>query len=426
MNKLNNRDLSCSYFKHIKEFLIAFMIVQAACSSKPSSIVDTHFHNDSTLIELDVTKTYPRKEYCLQDIAHIEYVKLETRTDVIVTGGLCAVTDKEIVFNEYTSGDILFFNKDGEFVRKINRKGEGPDEYLKLNDTPCYDSNSKELFVTDFFKKKILVYDVEGNYKRELRYPDIMLEEGIAKNPKFCYLKNYNSDELLTVFKTFRTLSEIDKYIIISKKTGEIKRIIEIPDKEYATLNTERHSKEGEIFWLRSTHINVLPIIPHSLGFNITNTSSDTIYRLNKEYQLCPLLVRTPEVKKMEEPIFIVGSLETQYYYFLVSIKKIQENLDESGYPKNGYPETCLIYDKRERSFFESNVVNKDWQDKDFFISMKHCYFEIGPNKAVIRLYAHELVEAYQNNLLSGKLKEIAAGLNEEDNPILMKVTFKN
>lgn len=426
MNKLNNRDLSCYYFKHIKEFLIAFMIVQAACSSKPSSIVDTHFHNDSTLIELDVTKTYPRKEYCLQDIADVEYVKLETRTDVIVTGGLCAVTDKEIVFNEYTSGDILFFNKDGEFVRKINRKGEGPDEYLKLNDTPCYDSNSKELFVTDFFKKKILVYDVEGNYKRELRYPDIMLEEGIAKNPKFCYLKNYNSDELLTVFKTFRTLSEIDKYIIISKKTGEIKRIIEIPDKEYATLNTERHSKEGEIFWLRSTHINILPIIPHSLGFNITNTSSDTIYRLNKEYQLCPLLLRTPEVKKMEEPIFIVGSLETQYYYFLVSIKKIQENLDESGYPKNGYPETCLIYDKRERSFFESNVVNKDWQDKDFFISMKHCYFEIGPNKAVVRLYAHELVEAYQNNLLSGKLKEIAAGLNEEDNPILMEVTFKN
>ena len=47
-------------------------------------------------------------------------------------------------------------------------------------------------------------------------------------------------------------------------------------------------------------------------------------------------------------------------------------------------------------------------------------------NKAVVRLYAHELIEAYQNNLLSGKLKEIAAGLNEEDNPILMKVTFKN
>lgn len=56
---------------------------------------------------------------------------------------------------------------------------------------------------------------------------------------------------------------------------------------------------------------------------------------------------------------------------------------------------------------------------------MKHCYFEIAPNKAVVRLYAHELVEAYQNNLLSGKLKEIAAGLNEEDNPILMEVTFK-
>ena len=56
------------------------MIIQAACSSKPTSKVDTYFHNDSTLIELDVTKTYPRKEYCLQDIAAVEYVSTHRKT----------------------------------------------------------------------------------------------------------------------------------------------------------------------------------------------------------------------------------------------------------------------------------------------------------------------------------------------------------
>ena len=120
MNKLNNRDLSCYYFKHIKEFLIAFMIVQAACSSKPSSIVDTHFHNDSTLIELDVTKTYPPKEYCLQDIADVEYVKLPKKVNRELTDKL---QEEAMAFIKFNS-ELSKAEKVNKFLQSFNTLNE--------------------------------------------------------------------------------------------------------------------------------------------------------------------------------------------------------------------------------------------------------------------------------------------------------------
>ena len=42
-------------------------------------------------------------------------------------------------------------------------------------------------------------------------------------------------------------------------------------------------------------------------------------------------------------------------------------------------------------------------------------------------LHAYELVELLENGHLKGRLKEIAAGLeNEDSNPVLMVVKYKN
>jgi hypothetical protein len=41
-------------------------------------------------------------------------------------------------------------------------------------------------------------------------------------------------------------------------------------------------------------------------------------------------------------------------------------------------------------------------------------------------LEAHRLVEDYEKGELKGKLKEIAATLNEESNPVIMLIKHKN
>jgi hypothetical protein len=41
------------------------------------------------------------------------------------------------------------------------------------------------------------------------------------------------------------------------------------------------------------------------------------------------------------------------------------------------------------------------------------------------KIEAFELVEAYKKGQLKGKLKEIAAALNEESNPVIMLTKYK-
>jgi hypothetical protein len=41
------------------------------------------------------------------------------------------------------------------------------------------------------------------------------------------------------------------------------------------------------------------------------------------------------------------------------------------------------------------------------------------------KLEANELVEAYRKGKLKGRLNEIAAGLNEESNPVIMVAKYK-
>ena len=44
---------------------------------------------------------------------------------------------------------------------------------------------------------------------------------------------------------------------------------------------------------------------------------------------------------------------------------------------------------------------------------------------ATVPINTPELVEAYQEGHLKGKLKEIAAGMHEEDNPVIMVAKYK-
>lgn len=82
------------------------------------------------IIVVNVENNYPEKEYILQDIANVEYVKLES-TDEFVTKGLVrSVSDNYIVtFNGGRDGDIFLFDrKTGKGVRKFNHLGQGGED----------------------------------------------------------------------------------------------------------------------------------------------------------------------------------------------------------------------------------------------------------------------------------------------------------
>ena len=148
----------------------------------------------------------------------------------------------------------------------------------------------------------------------------------------------------------------------------------------------------------------------------LVETSSDTVYNyIPGENKLIPFLVKKPTV---DPEVFLTMGTLTDRYYFFITMKK------EFDFTKGkGFPLTGLMYDKQEDAVFEPGVVNGD------FIKRKKVGMISYPLNnefaAFQNLEAYQLVEAYKNDELKGQLKEIAAGLNEGSNPVIMMMKYK-
>jgi hypothetical protein len=73
--------------------------------------------------------------------------------------------DKLFVFDK-SLGKVFIFNEKGEYLAAIDRRGNGPGEYLKLN-AVCIDSYNKELILVPDSPLKLLYFDYSGQFIRE-------------------------------------------------------------------------------------------------------------------------------------------------------------------------------------------------------------------------------------------------------------------
>jgi len=71
------------------------------------------------------------------------------------------------------AGNIKVFNHNGDFLKTIGKKGQGPGEFampISLAITP-----SQNIIVNDMGQRKILFFDAEGNYIKQLSIADKFL-----------------------------------------------------------------------------------------------------------------------------------------------------------------------------------------------------------------------------------------------------------
>ena len=84
------------------------------------------------------------------------------------------------------------------------------------------------------------------------------------------------------------------------------------------------------------------------------------------------------------------------------------------------------VYDKQKNAIFECKVYNNDYDEKKP-VSMKPLGAR--PENAEIAtwqvLESYQLNEYYSKGQLKGRLKEIAAKLDEDSNPVIMLIKYK-
>ncbi|GHU77128.1 hypothetical protein FACS189414_3980 [Bacteroidia bacterium] len=346
--------------KKVSIILVVLLFMLAGCGGNKQATDD--------FIIVDVNGSYPEKELILQDVMDVEYVVLET-TDEFITRGVVEDIGKNIILvRNYRDGDIFVFDRSGKGLRKINRFGQSGEEYSQIGDI-ILDEDNNEMFVKDYPARKILVYDLYGNFKRSFKFTD---------TGYYDFAFNYDRDNLI-FYKSYLPIdNEQSGHIHVSKLDGSITREIHIPVDEIVSPKVRIEQDDITItpaFYLTT---------PSQGYWFLMNTSSDTIYNYFPDNKISPFIVRTPAIHSME--------------------------VDDP------------VYDKQEKTIYRYSLYNSNYSNK------QQVYWSEALNQKIAtwqHLEAPDLVEAYKEGRLKGKLKEIATELDEDSNPVIMLLKHK-
>jgi hypothetical protein len=117
-------------------------------------------------------ETISSEDFLLSSITDsVSFVPLETTDECLIKNidKLYWINDTVFIFDKYGNNNILVFDGAGRFIRTIGAKGNGPGEYIQLNDF-CVDTLSRCLY---FLCSRFIIYQYsyEGKFikKRNLQ-----------------------------------------------------------------------------------------------------------------------------------------------------------------------------------------------------------------------------------------------------------------
>ena len=363
---------------------------------------------------IDLSKNHPKKEIQIQDIADIEIVPLETRDDVLLSrfSNPCYVSDKYIIMNDIQEG-IYIFNRKGEIISYFDNRGQGPQEYTS-NNKIIFDEKEEEIFVSDGPTRRLLVYSLSGKYKRSFKYTtDIMAP----------MLYNFDNETIL-LYNNDGWMSNSNNnyskkpYILISKKDGIIVSEIDI---QFPIRYSNRIAQKIDLGGGQEAFTPLSVFMPENNiyfcdDFVIADISSDTIFRLTRNRELIPMLVRTPSVHSSIPQKVWTTMLTTDKFIILYTT-----TLDfVSLYAGRDVPSSYLMYEFDTGQTFNVSFVNKFFEQKYF--PLRSTPGEIAKNMFVDKMSPKTLIPYFEEKHSKGEQLKIP---NEEDNPIVVIYKFK-
>lgn len=358
---------------------------------------------NTLFIEFDVTKSYPVKELDIREIADINYLLLETHDDYLFSSRPQFISPNYIMTWNKEERGFVFFDKKGEPVSKVFRKGMGPEEYAMVSGW-VYNEERDELAL-HCFPNEIMIYNRHGEFKRKFTRPDEAFYMGFY---------DFDADYLIC----YDIMEEQPSpFVLISKADGRIEDEIKIPfDKKLdmrLTVETDENRKYTVGFGCYFA-------VPNGKDFLLTEYSSDTVYRYTSDHQLIPVLVRKPSIQTMDPQIALHSWVETNDYYFLSTTKRVYDWKTDTGFPETGY-----MIEKSSGDIYQQKISNKEFAGKELIIDPSYIHHSSDSRTGFITFSTEELQEAHENGQLSGELKEIAEKMNDDDLYVIMIVNFK-
>ncbi|RNC66097.1 6-bladed beta-propeller [Proteiniphilum sp. X52] len=166
---------------------IAFVLFTLLVSCKNDiKIRPVHF------ISVDINKCESLDISESAEIVNIVNLEL-TENSIIREISKIYVTSQFILIADLMKSEIFVFNKsNGEFIRNIGQKGQGPGEYIMFNDV-FFDQGSELIYAHERIKRNMLIYNLSGDLINEL--PCKYWFRGFCKNEDGFWVYSCYPDE---------------------------------------------------------------------------------------------------------------------------------------------------------------------------------------------------------------------------------------
>lgn len=179
-------------------------------SCKPTKHPNISISNNHSL-EWNMQKIKPAKDI----IDSIQYIPIKNHPNGLF-GDVQKIyfnDNKIVVFDEKKANGVFIFNNNGDFLFRVGNKGGGPGEYSILKNI---DVNGKYIYLLANAQKKILIFDMDGNFIEEKKLPFHAHDLAIMNNGDMLFTYHYpnkkeNAYRIMITDSNFKIKEELYK-----------------------------------------------------------------------------------------------------------------------------------------------------------------------------------------------------------------------
>ena len=180
-----------------KTLFVIFFISLFLISCNENKNVHNALHH-AVFYMPSINPRYSERIQMTDFVDSVTHIKLET-TDESLIGDISLVLflDSLLIIQDNQTQSVFFFYKDGRFSHKIDRRGQGPGEYILLGRV-MIDTDSQRIMIFDKESRKLIFYNLDGTFIKEItQFGGGAIIRDIINLPDGNFLL-YNYDQILT------------------------------------------------------------------------------------------------------------------------------------------------------------------------------------------------------------------------------------
>lgn len=391
--------------------LCLVILINVSCQSDHGQ--DSNQNGNNLPYRIDLGKIINGDLLYSTFIEDIEYIKLETNLEHLIGEGSAYPCPDGFMIKD-RENELAVFSKEGRYLTTIGKKGAGPTEYPYAN-FPQIDYVQNRVYF-QFNTSTVARYSLDGHFLDKFDVQDF------GKIWRIIYDGNN-----FQISGLFNTQQEVYHPFGIYSKEGELEELISLDLPEANSIN---FSPAAEFHMSIDNKVLVYNIYP------------DTIHYLNEDKQLLPYLILDLDGNgiKYNERFNFEQKMKRRGNHSDVKILGDYGSILIFQVTING-DLFLAFFNKQNSDIIKLNgyMVNQDpisWLVNDIDGGPGTCYFSCDNNyNGYTLVQAIDLIALYESGKIDEavikspkkrkQLIELIKTLDENDNPVVMKVKFK-